>query len=397
MADVDLQFEGTDFTKSYSAREILGFLQNITYGELPEQVRLFFENKFSKFVQDPGVQQILNTLRIHFQPRGYQEQDAEYFKDENVIEWYGGKWYEFAGKGYFPKTYTPEMVRREFINEFMNRTLIHELVHVLQNYYDTQTERPEAIAPYPAEDHPEYYNYGDVYKRDPGEQQARDIANKFDFETNKRFRKLHSLEFSNVRLGWKTGPDKDSPKEDWVGWKVRIIHHPPTEAVKEYEGVVQRAGMWDLATEEGNKKVPVLSGTWSSTFSFTVGNQYVDITPIEYVGLPKKESSKLSWKTGPDKDSPKEDWLGWKVKVEHFENGLENPSYVYEGVVTSAYDGSCMIGSEDVKGYAIAADWSSDCHCGFFLHHPAVKVTPIEYVGLPEKESVLKFIDAVAV
>ena len=72
MTKTALQFTATDqdFTQPYSAREILHCLQNIRYEELPEYVREYFEKEFAKQVQDPGVQQMLNTLRIHFQPRG---------------------------------------------------------------------------------------------------------------------------------------------------------------------------------------------------------------------------------------------------------------------------------------------------------------------------------------
>jgi hypothetical protein len=188
--------DAPDTSNTYSVEEVESFLQNITYGELPEYTRHHVEQRFKEALhQDPNALAFFHDIRINFKPHGSHGQDAEYFKDQNVIEWYAG-WVGYARKGLFDKyTYSPRRVREEFIHEFMNRTMVHELTHVLQNYFDRHELHP-SVAPYPDEEHPEYYKYQEVYHNDPGEMQAREVGKSLEFPVNKEFRRYYSLKFA---------------------------------------------------------------------------------------------------------------------------------------------------------------------------------------------------------
>ena len=159
-------------------------LQNVTYNELHADIREIFESQFATvFVEHPEALDYVKTLSIDFKPKGSQGQDAEYFKDSNKIEWYAlWRGYSYDVK----RTERPEDIRFKIIDKYLNRTIVHELIHSLQNYFRIQNKQHAAVAPYPDEDHPEYRQYKDVYKNDPGEIQAKAVADNFKFKEDRQ-------------------------------------------------------------------------------------------------------------------------------------------------------------------------------------------------------------------
>jgi death-on-curing family protein len=204
-----------DYSKSYTMKEIQSFLQNITYTELPGYVRAHFEKRFQHALSDPKAREFVEAVKINFKPRGAQGQDSEYFRDKNLIEWYHA-WPALAKQQIFPRNlYSPERVRQEFILEFLNRTIAHELAHSLQNYYQNKAGVPHpSVAPYPNEDHPEYYDYGKVYQEDPGEMQAREVARSLHVPTNEDHKRYYSLN-PTLKLSWEV--EDSTPKTDRYG------------------------------------------------------------------------------------------------------------------------------------------------------------------------------------
>jgi hypothetical protein len=158
----------------YKPEEVESFLQDIHYDELPQDVREFFEKEFAQQIQaDPGLMDTVRATKIDFKLKGPQGQTAEHFREDNRIEWYGyWKW----ESNYISKLYSPEEIRKKFVDKYLNLTMVHELTHVVQDYFNGAQE---GIAQYPDEEHPEYREFGDVYKNDPGEQHARGVADKF--------------------------------------------------------------------------------------------------------------------------------------------------------------------------------------------------------------------------
>ena len=189
-------------------KELPEILKGITYAELPEYIRNYFEQEFGHiFKQVPEAYKYVTSLTVDMRLHHGKYGDwAEYFKDENRIEFYK-EWhwdtliYELVRTG----IENPEAIRKYFIDKYLNRTIVHELVHSLQNYFENIGTQHPYVAPHPQDEHPDYYNHGDFYKQDPGEIQAYDVGDNFtypeDVQKQRRkdfgFDKYYSLKFAD--------------------------------------------------------------------------------------------------------------------------------------------------------------------------------------------------------
>ena len=165
----------------YKRAEVESFLQDIRYEELPESVRTFFEQEFAGVIaQHPELMDYVRACRIDFKLKGPAGQSAEHLRAQNRIEWYGSWAWDVD---YVSKLKTPEQVRQWMIDKYLNMTMVHELTHVVQDFFKGQ--HPD-IAAYPDEEHPEYREFGDVYHNDPGEQHATGVAKRYVDDTIKK-------------------------------------------------------------------------------------------------------------------------------------------------------------------------------------------------------------------
>jgi len=195
-------------------KELPNILKSITYQELPEYVRGYFEQEFGHiFKQVPEAYKYVTSLTIDMRLHHGKYGDwAEYFKDDNRIEFYK-EWHwdtiiyklmDSAG------IENPEEVRKYFINKYLNRTVVHELVHSLQHYFETIGTQHHFVAPSPQEEHPDYYKHQDFYKQDPGEIQAYDVGDSFEYpeDVTKQRRKDFGFNkyYSLGKSSWKTRP-----------------------------------------------------------------------------------------------------------------------------------------------------------------------------------------------
>jgi len=167
-------------------KELPEILKGIMYSELPIQVRQYVETRFaSVFTDHPEAKAFLESVTIDILPRrsGYGN-IAEYFKDTNRIEFYYSWQYDNVihdlATGKKDLSNAAEL-RAYFIDKYFNRYIIHELVHSIQNFFTSNNLTHSDVAAYPDEEHPEYYKFGDIYHNDPGEVQAREVAEKFKF------------------------------------------------------------------------------------------------------------------------------------------------------------------------------------------------------------------------
>ena len=192
-------------------KELPNILKNITYRELPDYVRNYFEQEFQHvFKQVPEAYQYVSSLTIDMRLHHGKYGDwAEYFKDDNRIEFYK-EWHWDSLISQLVQNEgidNPEEIRKYFINKYLNRTIIHELTHSLQNYFDKIGTQHHFVAPYPQEEHPDYYKHKDFYKQDPGEIQAYDVGDSFAYpkdvhDQRKKdlgygFNKYYSLKFAD--------------------------------------------------------------------------------------------------------------------------------------------------------------------------------------------------------
>lgn len=203
-------------------KELPEILQNIKYYELPEYVRSYFEEEFAHvFRQVPEaltfVEQVTIDIRLHHKHYG---DIAEYFKEENRIEFYSQwKWDPIIDDLVAGKERDPQELRKYFIDKYLNKTIVHELVHALQYYFEIHGVQHQFVAPHPQDENPEYYQHGDFYKNDPGEQQAHDVGDRFRFpeQGKDKWRKYFSLD-----------------KKAWQVVKPKYISHDTARKEKNY-------------------------------------------------------------------------------------------------------------------------------------------------------------------
>ncbi len=301
-----------DFTKVY--RDIKEYiltvlepiLSNVTYNELNPDVVLFFENEFKRvFNDEPEALEFIKAIRIDFK---YGEGiRGEYFKGENRFEFYSN-WFRddivLPIKRNYPVSIPEDMIerfRKYFIDKYLNKTVIHELVHSLQDYFRINNKIHTLVAPYPQEDIPEYRQYGQFYMNDLGEKQAADVENRFNFsldEIKKRKIDYGNL-YSNLKLSWKELDQNFALIETqfFKGWLVNYIDRNLYGVVCDfvYESTNVGAvwcvyGTWELTKERALEEYKNwkegrggLNTIFIPSVDISMGKKVFE--PIEYVGL----------------------------------------------------------------------------------------------------------------
>ena len=276
-------------------------LKNIHYSELRESVRLYFEQKFANALVDPQALEFLHSITIDFSQQGSHGQDAEYFKDQNRIEWY--LWYPYNQNWvYWFRDKDAETIRKYFIHEFLNRTLIHELVHVLQNYYHIKGH-PD-ISPYPNEEHPEYYEYGDMYNNDPGEMQAKEVGKGFKFPRRERFKRYYNKQNNDLlKLSWEMPAFQE-------GSRVQILSKSIGKPSAYIDAIGKKGVIVKVFPQEDLPLFREKHTDWEIPIPEDATEIYLVIVLSEFHGYylpqdleleaPKESNLKLSWEVLPD-------------------------------------------------------------------------------------------------
>lgn len=194
-----------DYQEIMNQLEVL--LKDVSYFELPEKVREYFERRFAVvFREYPEALDYVRSVKIDLtQHRAPYGDEGEYHRNVNRFEVFfkGLRWghervLEDLGISMWgPEATIPsdrqEQVREKIIEELLAPIALHELTHSLQNYFKQKGIAHRLVAPYPEEEHPEYYQFGEVYEKDPGEIQARDVRDSF----------------SSLRFGWEKAFELD--------------------------------------------------------------------------------------------------------------------------------------------------------------------------------------------